>query len=236
MRVDTPFDLSLAISLIKLFQGKTVFDFGCGPGDYVESFRNEGLLIAGIWEGDDPPKIGGASNYRQADLTLPLQLGSMADFVLCLDVADKWPASSLATLAENIDRHARDGIVFSYDPSVRPNADIEALFASMGFETDDAARDDLREAATEPRYQESLMVLRRKVAPASFPAIFVGGPLHRQRREMQAYPDVFVFTPEERDPAAKFGLYSGVQNYRYDLSGGMILDAGQLIPAYFFTK
>lgn len=103
------FDVTLAEELIELFRNRTVWDVGCGFGDYVEFFRTKGIDCKGI-EGN--PTIVG-SKYFTRDLSEPIDLPAR-DVVLCLEVGEHIPVQYEQTFLDNISKLATKRIIMSW--------------------------------------------------------------------------------------------------------------------------
>lgn len=220
------FDPALCRGIEPIVQGKTFADFGCGLGEYTESLREAAAGFIGV--DGDPTFIQRLAtairpNYRQADLTEPLWLGRCFDWIICLEVGHCIPAELTPNLIENIDRHAKEGIILSWDfeksasrgcVNPIPRAELEAKFFGIGYQTADDLRENLLDEA--PEWEENLTVLIRNQGTARFRALFIGGPLHRQTKDLTHYPLTFIHTTEP-DETIKHGLWPGNQNHRYRL-------------------
>lgn len=94
--------LSNAVCLLakSLGVGK-LYDFGCGPGKYVEAFQNFGIDATGI---DGNPVTSTIPNCKVQDLTSEFQMDPV-DFLLCLEVGEHIPKEFESTLLSRIDNH-----------------------------------------------------------------------------------------------------------------------------------
>lgn len=231
---EAEFDPGLCTKLNEIFLGKTVAVFGCGRGNYVEILREVASLVIGVES--DPVQLATRQpsemlNYRLADLTEPLWIGRCFDFVLCLELGQHVSPDRSPILIENLDRHAKEGIILSWQqvesvdpPSINAvlNEEIEARFAALGYVTDDARRDNLREGASLACYRGSLMALSRKQSPAFYCAQFIGGPLHRKMLELNSLPQKYLWTNPIPDPALNTGFIPGCRTHRYGLHDSLI--------------
>ena len=100
---------------IQLFNPKSVIDFGCGLGDWLEAFREQGVNeILGIdfqIASEIPIRIP-IENYLTHDLCKPLNYAKRFDLALCLEVAEHLPEVCANQLVETL-TSLSDTIIFS---------------------------------------------------------------------------------------------------------------------------
>jgi len=101
-------DAGLAAGLAAFFAGKSVADFGCGPGGYTTLFKRCGIDADGY---DGNPSYEG---YHIIDLAEPVKLPRIYDWVLALEVGEHIPARYEQIFINNIDQHNRHGAVVSW--------------------------------------------------------------------------------------------------------------------------
>lgn len=77
------------------------YDFGCGPGKYVENFRKSGIEASGF---DGNPITSKIPHCAVQDLTSDFQFPAV-DFLVCLEVCEHVPAQYENKLINTIDRH-----------------------------------------------------------------------------------------------------------------------------------
>lgn len=86
-----------------------IYDFGCGPGNYLATLAAAGFLDVTGYEGEPLPVEQRAhANIVKRDLTEPFTVGAPGH-VVCLEVAEHVPAQHEATLIENIARAVAPG-------------------------------------------------------------------------------------------------------------------------------
>ena len=83
---------------------RSVADFGCGSGVWLEVWRELGVVdLTGVES--EPPLEPASCNWKVGDLTRPLDLGRTVYLVQCLEVGEHLPAI-VATLVATLTRHA----------------------------------------------------------------------------------------------------------------------------------
>lgn len=93
---------------------RSVLDLGCGLGTWLSVFRDLGVTdILGV----DGSTLDGERQldyheFREADLTHPIELGRAFDLVLCLEVGEHLPVECSSTLVNSIQSHT-DCVLFS---------------------------------------------------------------------------------------------------------------------------
>jgi len=103
------FDKSLASSILTFLQTrgiKKMYDFGCGPGQYVQKMREGGIESIGY---DGNPITSRFLNCNVADITNPDFTLEPVDCVLCLEVGEHVPNQFERVLFDNIDKHVNPG-------------------------------------------------------------------------------------------------------------------------------
>lgn len=96
---------------------KMVLDLGAGDGWWCKSFHDMGSNVWAVELYEEarefiPPQV----QFIQHDLTEPVDLGSRADLVICLEVAEHIPKPASGILVQTICRHASNHILFSSAP------------------------------------------------------------------------------------------------------------------------
>lgn len=93
--------------LVQLINPKSVVDVGCGPGFWLAEFGSHGvedlLGIDGEWIPEQLLKIS-SDRILKHDLVEPLELSKRFDLVVCLEVAEHFPASAADQLVETLTR------------------------------------------------------------------------------------------------------------------------------------
>lgn len=93
------------VTLAKKLNIQKSYDFGCGPGRYVEHFRNNNIEASGY---DGNPITAKIPNCSVQDLTSDFQLQPV-DFLLCLEVCEHVPKEYEDKLLQTINNHVNPG-------------------------------------------------------------------------------------------------------------------------------
>ncbi|KAL3864850.1 hypothetical protein ACJMK2_006500 [Sinanodonta woodiana] len=108
-------DKNLAEALSELFKGKRVASFGDGPGTYKELLENSGKRITyDAYDGAPFCNDTSQGNVKFMDLTLYQYGLPLYDWVISLEVAEHIPSEFENVYINNINRHAREGVVLSW--------------------------------------------------------------------------------------------------------------------------
>jgi SAM-dependent methyltransferase len=127
------------------------YDFGCGPGKYVQNFRQNGIETFGY---DGNPVTSKIPWCSVQDLTADFQLDPV-DFLLCLEVCEHVPKQYEDALLKTIDRHISPGGVLVLSWAVvgqgglghvncQNNDYVISKFQSMGYTYNNGESQNLR--------------------------------------------------------------------------------------------
>lgn len=163
------FDWQLASLLTSFFftRNAKVLDLGCGNGAYVNYWRENGIPALGCDGNPHTPAIAGRY-CGVADLTVPQQM-NVADWVVCLEVAEHIPRDLEPGLLYNIHNHNRRGVVISWavpgqgghgHVNERTNEYVQQLF-SEEYNLNEPMTAELRAAATLPWFKKTIMFFDR---------------------------------------------------------------------------
>ncbi|KAK3607500.1 hypothetical protein CHS0354_031121 [Potamilus streckersoni] len=108
-------DKDLVKALVELFKGKRVASFGDGPGRYKQLVEDAGKgVVYDAFDGAPFCEETSEGRVKFMDLTLP-QFGlPMYDWIISLEVAEHIPKQFEGVYLDNINRHAREGVVLSW--------------------------------------------------------------------------------------------------------------------------
>ena len=169
------FDPLLAHALASFFKTEgahSIVDFGCGLGNYVETFLNCHFLCEGYDGNPDTPRLADGL-ATTLDLSTPIDLGKQFDWVLSLEVGEHLPPCYERIFIENLDRHANQGIILSWAVkgqggfghfNEQSNDYIKTTLSSYGYTPDESVETFLREASLLPWFKDTLMAFRKKTS------------------------------------------------------------------------
>lgn len=167
------FDQQLANALSDFFQeqkAQSVVDFGCGMGDYLKVFLRDQIQCVGYDGNPDSAKMTNGL-VQVLDLSQPFDLKKQFDWVLCLEVGEHIPKQYEQTLIENLDKHAKVGIILSWAIkgqggyghfNEQDNGYVKDLMAKYGYENDLEQEKYLRKCAYLPWFKNTVMVFRKR--------------------------------------------------------------------------
>jgi 2-polyprenyl-3-methyl-5-hydroxy-6-metoxy-1,4-benzoquinol methylase len=168
------YDPKLSDALVKLALKLNIlksYDFGCGPGKYVENFRKHGIETDGY---DGNPITSSIPNCYIKDLTTDFQL-TPVDFLLCLEVCEHVPKKFEDNLLRTIDRHVNPGgtLVISWaiigqggfgHVNCQNNDYVISKFLSMNYSFDKNTSDYLREQESCAKwFRNTILVFNKNV-------------------------------------------------------------------------
>ncbi len=103
------YDPSLSQSICTFLKSRNVqamYDFGCGPGEYVRKMRSNGIQSTGY---DGNPITSSIPFCNVADLTDPNFTLPPLECVMCLEVGEHIPAQYEDALIRTLDKHVLPG-------------------------------------------------------------------------------------------------------------------------------
>lgn len=169
------FDHQLSLELCRFLKNekaKSVADFGCGTGEYVQNIRTQLNILADGFDGNpDTPAIT-KGTCKTLDLSAPVKFEQKYDWVMSLEVGEHLPKQYEQTFIDNLIANADKGIVLSWAKkgqgghghvNEQNNDYIKAIFEKKGWVNDVAAEQKLRDASY-PIYfwfYDTVMVFRK---------------------------------------------------------------------------
>ena len=159
------------LSMVKRLGTSKTYDFGCGPGKYVQNFRQNGIETTGY---DGNPVTSRIPNCAVQDLTADFQLPPV-DFLLCLEVCEHVPKEYEDALLKTIDRHVSPGGVLVLSWAVvgqgglghvncQNNDYVINKFQSMGYSFNSSDSDFLRQNVSNAYwFKNTLLVFNKYV-------------------------------------------------------------------------
>ncbi len=189
------FDPVLADELSRFLTGKSICDFGCGLGKYVQWLRTKNFECDGF---DGNPNTGMLTGgiCRSLNLAEPVQLERKYDGVICLEVGEHVPKKFEATFLNNLTKHANETIVVSWaipgqegdgHVNCRPNSYIIYQLWKRGFQFRPLQTNLLRANCSLPWFNNTLMVFSKglslySLAEAKVALQVVGADVERLQR------------------------------------------------------
>ncbi len=169
------FDHQLCQELSHFFAeegARSVADFGCGTGEYVQEIRKVNQIDFDGFDGNpDTPALSNGTCQVQ-NLAVPFQLPRRYDWVMSLETGEHLPKEYETIFIDNLIAHADQGIVLSWAKkgqgghghvNEQNNDYIKAIFQQKGWVNDVAAENRLRNASY-PIYfwfHDTIMVFRK---------------------------------------------------------------------------
>merc|ERR1712046_191941 len=95
----------------------SVGDFGAGGARYSEWLNETGLVEAFAFDGVQSVADISGGNVLEVDLASSFELWRTFNWVICLDVGQHMPRTSVQTLLQNLRRHLEAGLVISWASS-----------------------------------------------------------------------------------------------------------------------
>lgn len=165
------YDVSLSNALClfaKSLGVKKSYDFGCGPGRYVNAFQNIGINATGI---DGNPITSTIPNCLVQDLTGTFQMDPV-DFLLCLEVGEHIPKEFEETLLSQIDNHLnfKGTLVLSWaiegqggfgHVNCQNNGYVIKTITDRGYEFMPAESNMLRSEASLSWFKNTILVFKK---------------------------------------------------------------------------
>ncbi len=144
-----------------------VYDFGCGPGEYVNYLNNNGIYCKGF---DGNPTTFKITNCFVLDLTSKFQFDKVP-YLICLEVGEHVPNEYEDILLTNITNHLQDGgkLILSWaiegqsglgHVNCKNNDYIINKLQTMGYIYDKIESNLLRASATISYFKNTLMVFQ----------------------------------------------------------------------------
>ena len=160
------YDESLSNSICSFATGlgtKKLYDFGCGPGKYVDAFRRHGIDATGF---------DGIPYCKVQDLTSSDFQHEPVDFILCLEVGEHVPKEFESVLLSNIDKHLNPNgtLVLSWavvgqggfgHVNCQNNDYVIQTMESRGYSVNTTTSYLLRKSSTLPWFKDTIMVFNK---------------------------------------------------------------------------
>jgi len=157
------------IEFLKKENCKNVVDFGCGMGLYVRDLNSVGITTCGFDGNPVTPKLTN-NTCGVIDLSVDFDLKRQFDWVVSLEVGEHLPKKYEKTYIQNLDKHAKNGIILSWalvnqggagHVNEASNQYIKNIFNKLGYENDLNAENILRTESKLWWFRKTIMVFRK---------------------------------------------------------------------------
>ena len=213
------YDSGLAEELGKHLNSHSVYDFGCGSGEYTKYFVDNNIDAKGYDGNPNTPKLSNGL-CDVADLT-ELHKFEKRDWVMSLEVAEHIPKKYEDIYVQNLIKHCKKGVILSWALPGQPgdghvncqsNKYVIDLMKSHGFILDSFTSDRLRNASSLWWFKNTLMCFKKKEMPKRTFCI----PSKNNRRYLEACipsirknsyrkdHDIIVFVDADNDGSVKW--------------------------------
>ena len=109
-------DYQLAEGVVDFLRSEgahSLVDFGCGDGDYVNFYREQGFDAVG-YDGNPVTEEASGGTCFVMDLSVPVDLGRQFDWVHSLETGEHLPKRYERIFIENLLRHVKGGLILSW--------------------------------------------------------------------------------------------------------------------------
>lgn len=157
------------VAFLQRENATSVVDFGCGMGNYVKTFLENGLNAFGFDGNPNTPELTGHV-CKVLDLSVPHSFDTPFDWVMSLEVGEHLPKQYEDVFIHNLHMNNKRGIIMSWalqgqgghgHYNEQNNDYIKAKFADLGYVNDVETENALRDASTLWWFKKSIMVFRK---------------------------------------------------------------------------
>jgi 2-polyprenyl-3-methyl-5-hydroxy-6-metoxy-1,4-benzoquinol methylase len=164
-------DPNLAECLVSFFKNEcatSIVDFGCGMGNYVRTFRDNGMNATGFDGNPNTPELT-HNTCSVLDLSVRVQLKPF-DWVMSLEVGEHLPAEFEDIFIQNLHNNNKRGIVLSWAIkgqgghghfNEQDNSYIKSKICALGYLNDTESENNMRNMSSLPWFKNTIMVFRR---------------------------------------------------------------------------
>jgi cyclopropane fatty-acyl-phospholipid synthase-like methyltransferase len=158
------YDDGLNNKLLTLLKNKSVFDFGCGDGNYLKNLKSVCPKVNGCDGNPFTEQLTDGIGF-QADLSIPQNFG-IYDWVLSFEVGEHLPKEYESVFIDNLCNHSKTGIILSWAFPGQPGEghincqSSEYIIQEMykrGFLVDYFASNKMRELSNTWWFQANLL-------------------------------------------------------------------------------
>ena len=166
------YDENLSDALLTFFKTekvKTLCDFGCGMGSYVQHFKKNKLNVSGYDGNPNTPKLTN-NTCDVLDLSKPIKFNTPFSWVMSLEVGEHLPKKCEDIFINNLHKNNKNGIVLSwavkgqggYGHFNEQNNDyIKSKICKLGYINDIESENQLRKHSSLWWFKNTIMVFRK---------------------------------------------------------------------------
>jgi cyclopropane fatty-acyl-phospholipid synthase-like methyltransferase len=167
-------DSALGQSLTNFFLSenvKSIVDFGCGMGNYVNTFQQNNINASGFDGNPNTPEL--TNNLAKVlDLSVPIHFDEPFDWVMSLEVGEHLHPEHEDIFIYNLHNNNKNGIVLSWAIkgqgghghfNEQNNDYIKSKICKLGYINDINIENKLREDSTLYWFKNTIMVFRKNV-------------------------------------------------------------------------
>jgi len=163
-------DESLCNSLISFLSKNnySVYDFGCGYGEYIKKFKDNSIICKG-YDGNKEIKTKSNGLCEQLNLAEKFKMDKL-DVVMSLEVGEHIPKEYEDVFIENLHNHNSKYIILSWaiegqfglgHVNEKSNNYIKDKIIKLGYENDIVLENELRKSSTFAWFKNTIMVFRK---------------------------------------------------------------------------
>ena len=166
------YDASLGNSLViflKQKNVKSVVDFGCGMGNYVNTFQKNNINVTGFDGNPNTPEL--TNNVcKVLDLSKPIVFNEPFDWVISLEVGEHLPSKFEDIFINNLHNNNKHGIILSWAIkgqgghghfNEQNNDYIKSKICNLGYINDIESENKLRKDSSLWWFKNTIMVFTK---------------------------------------------------------------------------
>ena len=166
------YDKKLSDELLTFFKTekvKTLCDFGCGMGGYVQHFKKNNLNVSGYDGNPNTPKLTN-NTCDVLDLSKPIKFNIPFSWVMSLEVGEHLPKKFEDIFINNLHTNNKNGIVLSWavkgqggcgHVNEQNNDYIKSKICKLGYINDIESENQLRKHSSLSWFKNTIMVFRK---------------------------------------------------------------------------
>ena len=158
-----------SLTFFKTEQVKTLCDFGCGMGSYVQHLKKNNLNISGYDGNPNTPEL--TNNMCDVlDLSKPINFNTPFSWVMSLEVGEHLPKKFEDIFINNLHNNNENGMVLSWAVkgqggdghfNEQNNDYIKSKICKLGYINDIESEEQLRKHSSLWWFKNTIMVFRK---------------------------------------------------------------------------